>query len=359
MPFIFYQNILSIHQSAFIRNLAEKHEVTLVVPKEIDETRIAHGWLVPDFGKTKIIVNPSDAELHQLLSVKDAVHVFSGIHSYALPSKVFSFAVKKHLKIGVYSEPFNLRGWKGKLRFLKYWLLGLKYDRHINFILPTGNGGRLCYEKTGFTKSKIFDWAYFTENPKLSGTKKSSDIPQLLFIGSIDERKNILPLVETCLAMDKPFVLTIIGTGHLEQELKEKIKNSDKIRYIGAVPNTQIPQYLENADALILPSIFDGWGAVVNEALMCGTPVVASDNCGASVLLQGGRGCVFSVRNNDLERVLSDFIKELPYSADKRKAIREWALQNISGEAAANYFDEIVQNVYEKTSGRPVAPWMK
>ncbi|MDR1544243.1 MAG: hypothetical protein LBS50_07560 [Prevotellaceae bacterium] len=52
-------------------------------------------------------------------------------------------------------------------------------------------------------------------------------------------------------------------------------------------------------------------------------------------------------------------VKELPYTLEKRQKIRDWAMQNISGEAAARYFEETVEYVYNKNGQRPVAPWLK
>lgn len=361
MKFIFYQNILSIHQSAFLRNLAEKYSVTLVVPKQLDEQRIGQGWSIPDFGKTEIIVNPAETELNQLLGRKDDVHIFSGINAYILPAKAFKIAVKNKLKIGIILEPFNWIGWKGKLRFLKYFILKLKYNRHINFILAIGNRGRWCYEKTGFSKSKIFDWGYFTEIHSLKIPKKvENQLPRIIFVGRLDKNKNILPLISICKSIrNKIDKLAIIGDGTLKDTVKLQIQNTG-FEYSGILFNKNVQQKINESDLLVLPSISkDGWGAVVNEALMCGTPVIASDNCGSSVLLKENRGCVFSIENNNLEQVLCNFLQELPYNAEQRKEIREWALQNISGEAAATYFDEIVQNVFGEKTEQPVAPWLK
>lgn len=348
MKFIFYQNILSIHQSAFIRNLAKEHSVSLVVSEDVNLERKSQGWSTPDFGETHVFVDPSLKKLKELLRNTEAIHIFSGINSFPLPSKAFKIAVKNKLKIGVILEPFNWLGLKGKLRFLKYAIYKFKYGNQIDFILAIGNKGRWCYEKVGFSKCGIYDWAYFTEEPKINQLKDRSNILKLLFIGSINRRKNILSLVDACLAIaDKSFHLTIIGTGVLESLLKEKIKQSDKINHLGTVPNKHIAQYIHDADVLILPSIFDGWGAVVNEALMCGVPVIASDHCGASVLLDNmQRGSVFSVKKNDLKDIICNFINRLPYSLEQRNEIKQWAQSNISGEAAANYFIEIIRSVY-------------
>lgn len=362
--FVFYQNILSIHQSALIRSLAETCPVTLVVPEEMDETRIAHGWKRPDFGQAKVVVNPDDQQLDVLLQKKEAVHIFAGIDAFELPYKAFRIAVKRRLRIGFYSEPFNWLGWKGKLRLLKYTMLRIRYERAIDFVLAIGERGRWCFEKAGFPKQKIFDWGYFTEQPVLRNlSQDTKGLVKLLFIGSIDHRKNILGLVDVCLSMpcEQPFTLDVIGVGPLEKELNEKITASDRICYIGCVPNDAVHTYLSAADCLILPSVFDGWGAVVNEALLCGTPVLASNRCGASVLLTDEeRGCTFSIERNELKTALIRQLNKGRVETAQRERIRQWADKAISGKQAAAYLTAIVRYRMKQTAElRPVAPWLK
>jgi glycosyltransferase involved in cell wall biosynthesis len=353
----FWQNILSIHQSAFLRNLAEIHNVILVVETSITKERFQQGWTNPDFGKVSIIVSPDKKQINKLLEKKDAIHIFSGIRAFKLPSEVFELAVKKKLFIGIFSEPFNWMGIKGKLRFIKYLILRIQYSNHIQFILTTGKRGRWCFESVGFKKSIIYEWAYFTETPIITIRENKHDIPKILFVGSIDKRKNILSLVSACKKLNIIDQLRIVGTGPLEKDLSQAIKGT-KCEYLGRVSNKDVQKVIAESDVLILPSIYDGWGAVVNEALMCGIPVIASNRCGSSILLHGIRGCVFSIEKNDLEKVLQKFIVNLPYNIDQREEIRNWALQNISGEVAAKYFIDIIKHVMHESSQRLLAPWL-
>jgi glycosyltransferase involved in cell wall biosynthesis len=359
MTFIFYQNILSIHQSAFLRSLAEMHDVVLVVEEEITEQRKQHGWKVPDFGKTKIIIAPDSQQINELLNTKDAIHTFSGVDAFPLVSHVFRLAVKRKQTVGIMAEPFNWFGLKGKLRFVKYFLFAIRFRKRISFILAVGNRGRWCFEKTGFTKTKIFDWAYFTETPSIKIQNNTAGKTKLLFVGSIDERKNILYLIAVCKNMEIIDQLTIIGKGHLENELQNQIQKTN-CQYLGQAPNDVIHGLMATFDCLMLPSVFDGWGAVVNEALMCGVPVIASDNCGASVLLDNKeRGYVFSVKKNNLQEIIVNFLEQLPYSFEQRKKIKDWALQSISGEVAANYFIHICEYLCDNKGDRPIVPWLK
>jgi glycosyltransferase involved in cell wall biosynthesis len=362
MTFIFWQPILCKLQSAYIRNIAEKHRVILVAEKKLNSLRIEQGFKVPDYGKVEVIVAPDELQINQLFQLSDVVHIISGVWAYNLPNKALRLAIKHHQPIGLFSESFNWTGLKGKFRFVKYWWFRFKYARYIRFILTTGKRGRWCFETVGFDKSIIYDWAYISETPQLPKIAQPNEKrkPQMLFIGQINTRKNILFLVDVCKRLGIINQLRIIGGGKCLVELKKNIENTD-CQYLGEViqDKSHQNQIIADSDVLILPSLYDGWGAVVNEALMCGTPAIVSNHCGASVLLQSERGRVFSIENDDLEEVLSNFIKELPYNIDKRKKIRDWALQNISGEVAAKYFNEIMQYVFNRAGQRPVAPWLK
>jgi glycosyltransferase involved in cell wall biosynthesis len=355
--FIFWHPILCHLHSAYLRNLAERHRVILVSEIELSDLRIRHGFQIPDYGKVQVIVAPNESQMDKLFQIKDAVHIVAGVWAYKIPSRAFKIAVKKRLVVGIYSEPFNWMGIKGKLRFVKYWLFRALYSKHVRFILTTGHRGRWCFESVGFNKSVIYDWAYFTETHPVAIHENQTKNPKLLFIGSIDARKNILRLIAICKKIGCIDNLTIIGTGPLENQLQQAIRDT-KCNYLGKVPNLDVHKIIADSDVLILPSIYDGWGAVVNEALMCGTPVIASNNCGSSVLLQGIRGRVFSIKENNMEDVLRGFIKKLPYRMDIRKKIRNWALQNISDEVAAKYFRDIMDYTFQEISQRPVAPWL-
>jgi len=357
MTFIFWRKTIDIFHSVYLQNLAETHNVILVTEIRIGEDRRKDGFYIPDFGKVEVVVAPGEEKINDLLNCS-SIHIFSGLNTYRLPTKALKLAVKRKLQIGIFMEPFVWMGIKGKLRFIKYFLLRLKYSKHIGFILTTGKRGRWCYESVGFLKSKIYDWAYFTETPKIEIKDHSGNLPKILFIGTINTNKNILLLIETCKRLNIIDQLSIIGTGVLEDDLREKIKGT-KCNYLGKVPNKEVHQKIADSDVLILPSLYDGWGAVINEALMCGTPVIASDRCGASILLRGNRGRVFSIKKNNLEAVMSDFLLSLPYNQNVREEIRAWALQNISGEAAAKYLEEIIEHVEEKTTRCPVAPWLR
>lgn len=94
---------------------------------------------------------------------------------------------------------------------------------------------------------------------------------------------------------------------------------------------------MQSHDLLILPSMYDGWGAVINEALQQGMRVLCSDRCGASCLLDGiHRGGTFSWNEKgSLERELRHWISKGPITQKERTGIASWAKTTISGQAPA------------------------
>lgn len=365
MEFVFWQNVVSIHQSTFLRNLSEDNEVYLVVEKEQSQERLSQGWKLPNTGRLNIITAPNKEVIGNLISVKkNAWHVFSGIYANELVFSALKLCLKKNIKLGLMFEPFNSQGWKGSLRFiLNYWYC-LRFRKNIHFILPTGNFACDQYKRVGYKSDKIFQWAYFTEvlEKKTFDSNKNNiekKLPDLLYIGQLIPRKNITALIDVLVKHTELFnSFTIIGSGIQEDVIKQKTLNHPKIKLLGNLLNEKVKDILSTVDLLILPSNFDGWGAVVNESLLAGTPVLASENCGSSVLLKGNRGQVFSLRkNNDLEVKLLACLQKGKINDDVRDEILDWSKKNISGSAASDYFIKIIGYLEGRSIHKPLAPW--
>ena len=104
---------------------------------------------------------------------------------------------------------------------------------------------------------------------------------QFLYIGRLAPEKNIdfLFALFRRLSADG-FALTVVGGDSSLQD--------GNIRHIGYQSNDRIPSLCCEHDFLILPSLSEPWGLVIEEALFCGTPVAVSTVCGASELIQDG-----------------------------------------------------------------------
>jgi glycosyltransferase involved in cell wall biosynthesis len=79
--------------------------------------------------------------------------------------------------------------------------------------------------------------------------------------------------------------LVYAGEGPLRASLEAEaaaLGVAGRVRFLGFANQTQLPAIYTSADLLVLPSMYDAFGVVVNEAMLCGCPVAASDHVGAA-----------------------------------------------------------------------------
>ena len=131
-----------------------------------------------------------------------------------------------------------------------------------------------------------------------------------------------------------------------------------RLEWLGQLPMHEARQRMATADCLVLPSRHDGWGAVVSEALMAGTPAICSDRCGAAeVVLASGVGGVFPAGDQKaLEAQLMQQITEGQRTANQRAALAQWA-RSLGAEAGARYLLAILAGGRDGAT-RPAPPWL-
>jgi len=113
-----------------------------------------------------------------------------------------------------------------------------------------------------------------------------------LTVGGIEPRKGSRCLVEALgllKAMPGPRPMLAVVGGHSFQDYRayrdevlgslgsHGLRLGDDVVLVGTVPDTELPGWFGAADSFVFPSISEGWGLVVLEALAAGLPVVASD----------------------------------------------------------------------------------
>lgn len=106
----------------------------------------------------------------------------------------------------------------------------------------------------------------------------------LLFVGTIQPRKNILRLIQAFNKLQQSFPeykLVIVGKkGWLFEEIFNEINNKiyrDRIVYLGYLDDSTIAKLYNSSACLILPSFYEGFGLPIIEAMACGCPVVLSN----------------------------------------------------------------------------------
>lgn len=103
----------------------------------------------------------------------------------------------------------------------------------------------------------------------------------LLAVGTVQPRKNYIRLVEAFRQLDRANLTLVIagGRGWLDDPLYERIAAlglENRVRMLGFVPDKDLPALYSAARVFAFPSLYEGFGLPILEAMACGTPVVTS-----------------------------------------------------------------------------------
>lgn len=371
MKWTFWLDIVSIHLSGLVRALAlmPDQSVTVVAEHELSERRKAIGWSTPDCSPAQVLISPSDAEVEQIIGQdrgRESVHIIGGgVKRGSLNRRILSRLAKTRSEVGLMLEAADSRGVLGLARRAKYSLDRFSVEDKLDFIVAMGQVGVQWYKAAGYDSSRIFPFAYVTERPVLafgSNHERSEADPfQILYLGRIVRRKDGATAIRALkMLSDLDWQFDAVGDGPDLERWKRVAAEcgiADKIRFLPSVNNNMIGNLLERADLLLLPSKHDGWGAVVNEALMCGVPVVCSDNCGASDLLRAPwRGSVFTTGSAEsLRTALLERIEQGKRTRESSERIRGWSC-SLEGPQVARYLVSIIKYLREGGE-KPSPPW--
>ena len=167
--------------------------------------------------------------------------------------------------------------------------------------------------------------------------KIDKDEKVLIYSGRLIDIKNVESVIKAISHLDrKDLTFLITGGGELEEELKilsEKLGVKTIITGFMSDQEELFKHYFVG-DALILPSVYEPWGLVVNEAMFVGLPVLVSDICGCSLDLvkNGENGYIIDSFNiEDIKLKINDvlynnYIEDM--SLKSRLIINEWKFSN-------------------------------
>lgn len=159
---------------------------------------------------------------------------------------------------------------------------------------------------------------------------------KVLFVGGLSQRKGISYFFEAIKGLEDRIEATVVGRGNLDAcpAMKEALS---KVNYIPSLPHNEILKLMANQDLFIFPSLFEGFGLVITEAMSQGTPVITTDRtCGPDILHDGVDGWIVKAGESDpIRNLLMEFI------ATPSLLVK-------AGKEAINTASKRPWNVYEK-----------
>lgn len=374
MNIISWHPVLTDHQSYTLEALQHAAQATLTVyiAKSEHSARQAQGWvnvhsaslapqLIPQTGWFTYIIQ-------QLKAHKEAVHFFGS--PFEQPKLIITLllAIAMGRRVFLISEPYSpvstgyqhdkykfITRVKTTLRPMLYAVYGVILRHRITGIFAISPLAVSQYQRIGIAKEKIFPFGYFVPRtdclhsaPPMTATLK------LIFIGTLIERKGLDILINAVSKVNANAVritLDVYGSGDVDRFNFD----SSTLRYCGLIPFGQAQTVIANYDALVLPSRYDGWGVVVNEALMAGVPVICSDCVGAGAVLEKWQcGVIFASEDvSDLASKLNTLVSA-PESLLKMRVAVQQAATILEPEVAGHYMFDILRQSVPAT---PSCPW--
>jgi len=180
---------------------------------------------------------------------------------------------------------------------------------------------------------------------------------KFVYVGRLAPEKNLDTLIRAFANAVKQtgadWQLLFVGGGPEKENLEKLVAGSGiagKVIFAGGFPWYQVPRWLAQSDVLVLPSKSEPWGLVVNEAMVCGMPVIVSDTCGCAgdLVCNGANGFTFDHKQQaDLEKHLTWFIQNPDRIAgmgqESLKLIAPFASGPVAAQMAETYHELAAQ----------------
>ncbi|MCB0077681.1 MAG: WecB/TagA/CpsF family glycosyltransferase [Anaerolineales bacterium] len=174
----------------------------------------------------------------------------------------------------------------------------------------------------------------------------------LLYVGTLQPRKNVARLVRAFgrITAQHPEVRLLLagGAGWLDDGLQREIARTAQVQRLGYVPDDMLPALIASAEVLCFPSLFEGFGLPVLEAMACGTPVLTSNS---SSLPEAAGDAALLVDPLD-EAQIADGMARLLADAALRQQLRERGLAHAAAftwQRSAAGIWQLLQRLIDET----------
>lgn len=315
---------------------------------------VKEGFLV----KIQVLIYVFFNVIYSMMKLRDVdiVHV-----QWPIPNGLGSLFLKKIYGIPyintIHGEEVHLSK-RYHLLFVIRWLV----NNSSKTITNSTTTKELCLE-AGLDKEKIdvIPFGVDTEYFRPTDVYNDENIIQILSVGYLIERKGFEYLIKAMVEVLKQHInarLTIIGTGPLENELRNLINElelNNEIEIIKNVSNEELLYMYNSSDLFVLPSIVDsqgnteGLGIVLLEAMACGLPVIGSEVGGIPDIIANGKTGLLIPQKNcyKLSEAIINIIENEKLRNNLISAGHERIKELFSWNVVAkNYLDIYYKSIY-------------
>jgi glycosyltransferase involved in cell wall biosynthesis len=212
-----------------------------------------------------------------------------------------------------------------------------------DYIVTPSTFARNSFLNRGFEEEKVLNIPLGTRVPDVERAS-DDDTTYFVYSGNVSLRKGIQYLLPAWESLDLPDAELII-TSNIKpsaQSLVQRYTDVEDVCFTGWVDD--LHKLFGNSSVFVFPSVEDGFGKVVIEAMAAGLPAIVSENTGAKdCIIEGMNGHVVPARDSG---ALANAIRNLYQNPGKRKQMGENAYQHIKSKYTEEDYGERVLAAY-------------
>lgn len=340
MKVVFVSNYFNHHQKPFCEEMYRRlgDDFTFISTSVMREERRKLGYMQDDL-PVYVYLEYEGIKQHQ--KVLDLINNADIVMAGAAPNDLLLERIKGGKIILRYVE----RPFKKRVSVFRRIYHAVRFHAMDNgnkniYMLCASAYTAADYARMGAYKNRAYKWGYFPqakehEIDRLLSLKKKNT---LLWCGRFLDWKHpddVIILANKLKNAGYDFQLNIIGTGVMENELKQLVDSldlGDRIIFLGSMPPDQVRKHMEEAGIYLFTSDRqEGWGAVLNESMNSGCTVVASHAAGSVPFLieDNMNGFIYESGN---EEMLYERVKYLLEHQEEQERLGRSAYKTVENE---------------------------
>ncbi len=195
------------------------------------------------------------------------------------------------------------------------------------------------------------------QEPDWTARLAAPDLPLVTFLGRLTRDKGILRFLDALAAMPPaiPFRGVVAGEGPLAAEVANRIAGSpvlaSRVRYVGAIPESEKPALLAQSRLFVLPSTGDTSSVALLEAMACGAAAVVTSRGGPASLVRSGTTGVLVDPESPVEirAAIAGLLEDPAQARALGSSAADWVQQNASIDQAATAYLRLYEELLERS----------
>ena len=361
------------------------NELTRIWPEKViyaylngfNEIRKTVNWDDGDYGNALIVELGQDCNTQLKIDrlfedYRDGIFVLCGFKSRIM-QYCESYVLSNKYRFICFAERPGIYGkwWKRAIKRIyvpiSEYAISRKYKSHIRAFLPLGLTGVKVYNQYGWPRELLYPFMYDPVEYRINSTRLTVKKPiRLIYVGRFSKYTKGTDTLKTAIDIikdnDPSFTLDMVGGyGDMKEEILKWIDNKTNVRFLGRWDSTEVSAKMTDYDICIVPSKFDGWNLLVNEAIRAGIGVITTDEAVSDELVKSfSNGIV--VKANKPEQLAS----AIKHAITQPELVSEWKnnslrfMDRISNHTTAHYLANIIQYtcIDGMQGNRPMCPWI-